>query len=123
NQLLRWILEFDDRERSSLWIVQDRKASDARNVFGRLHDTTTEISDLLHFRIAIVDRKVNQPVWRHWSHFRSYFVHATITAISVFEDRVLDWALGKWFGGPTKHVSIKLSCLRSIASAKFVPGK
>src|SRR6185369_17949121 len=84
------IIELDDRERSSLWIVQDRKAADAGNVFGRLHYTATEFSDFLHFRVAIVDCKVNQPVWRDWSHFLTDLVHAAGASIAVLDSCVSD---------------------------------
>src|ERR1043166_8149678 len=58
-----------------------------------------------------------------FSHFRSDLVHASIAAIAVFEDRVFDRALGKWFANPAKHVSVKLACRRGITGAEFVPGQ
>src|ERR1043166_8307612 len=121
--LLGRIFEFDDGERSALRINQDRKASDSGYVFGGLHDVAAELRSFLHFRIAIVDREVSEPVRGHVSHFRSDLVHASIAAIAVFEDRVFDRALGKWFANPAKHVSVKLACRRGITGAEFVPGQ
>src|ERR1041385_3960764 len=123
NDLFGRIREFDDRKRSTLWIVQDGEPSDTGNVFGRLHYAAANLGDFLRYRVTVVDGKVHQPVRRDSSHLGSYLVHATVTTIAVLEDRVSDRASGKRFCGPTKHVTVKLTCRRSIAGAELVPAK
>src|SRR4029079_12118224 len=57
-------LRFDDRERSTLRIGQDRKTSNAGDVFGRLHDVCAESCRLLNCGVSILDCKIDQPVRR-----------------------------------------------------------
>src|SRR6185503_2249654 len=117
------MIEFDNRECCSLWIVQDRETPDSGNIVCWLHDVRSELSRFLQPRVTIVDFEVDKQVRRDRSHFRRDPVHATGATIAVFEHRIFDWTTRHLVPGPTKQVRIKLSGFLRVVCAELIPAK
>src|SRR5215217_4349932 len=103
-KLLWGHFEFDNRERGSLRIVQNREASDSRNIVSGFHDTAAKAGYLLNHGIAIVNREVDQPVRRNRSHFRSDLEHAAGAPVTVLEHGVFHWSKALGVSGPAESV-------------------
>src|SRR5258705_1273044 len=122
-QPLLWVFEFDDREYGSLWVLQDREATDAGNIVRGFHYTRAQFSCFLNFRIAIVNSKVRQPVRRNISHLRGDLIHAPGASVTIAEDRIFHRTEVLHFSCPVKQVRVKLTCFLSIGCAEFVPAE
>src|SRR5258705_560656 len=122
-QPLLLVFEFDDREYGSLWVLQNREATDAGNIVRGFHYTRAQFSCFLNFRIAVVNSKVRQPVRRNISHLRRDFIHASGTLVTVVEDRIFHRTEVLHISSPAKQVRVKLTCFPSIGGAEFVPAE
>src|SRR6185295_4013035 len=109
-------------EYRALRISQDREAANVGNVGGRNVSTRAEGRRFRHCGIAVIDRNIDSPVWRHRPHVRLNLHHAADVLFAIGPLGVRRCAT-VGLGLPTKKFRVEILRLFGIVGQKLVPAK